>query len=169
MAFTFLNANGYDIGKSLLDEENIEFCREMISKHSDKIILPIDIVVARSIDANESRTVNLNEIADNEMGLDIGEGTIKLFEETLKDAKTIIWNGPVGVFEKEPFANGTKALCEILKDSEGTTILGGGDTASAAINMGYKEDCSHISTGGGASLELLEGKTLPGIEIIKEK
>ncbi len=169
MAFTFLNANGYDIGKSLLDEENIEFCREMISKHSDKIILPIDIVVARSIDANESRTVNLNEIADNEMGLDIGEGTIKLFEETLKDAKTIIWNGPVGVFEKEPFANGTKALCEILKDSEGTTILGGGDTASAAINMGYKEDFSHISTGGGASLELLEGKTLPGIEIIKEK
>ena len=166
MAYTFLKATGINIGKSLLDEESIEFCKEMLEKYKDKIILPIDSVNA--IDINESgRTSFINEIKDNEMGLDIGYNTVKLFKTYLENSKTIIWNGPVGMFEQEEFNKGTIGICEILKNLDATKIIGGGDTASAIVNLGYKDYMTHISTGGGASLELLEGKKLPGIEVIE--
>lgn len=166
MAYTFLKATGINIGKSLLDEDSIEFCKEMLEKYKDKIILPIDSVNA--IDINESgRTCFINEIKDNEMGLDIGYNTVKLFKTYLENSKTIIWNGPVGMFEQEKFNKGTIGICEILKKVDAIKIIGGGDTASAIINLGYKDYMTHISTGGGASLELLEGKKLPGIEIIE--
>ena len=166
MAYTFLKATGINIGKSLLDEESIDFCKEMLEKHKDKIILPIDSVNATDI--NESgRTCFINEIKDNEMGLDIGYNTVKLFKTYLENSKTIIWNGPVGMFEQEEFNKGTIGICEILKNLDAIKIIGGGDTASAIINLGYKDYMTHISTGGGASLELLEGKKLPGIEVIE--
>lgn len=169
MAFTFLKASGVNVGSSLLDSENIDFCKSMLDMYPDKIILPIDVVCSTSLDSNECRECFITDIKDNEMGLDIGTQTIKLFKQHLESSKTVIWNGPVGVFENELYSNGTKALCEILSNINAKTILGGGDTASAAINFGYKDKFTHISTGGGASLELLEGKSLPGIEIISDK
>ena len=170
MAYTFLKAAGFEIGKSLLDEENIEFCKKMLEEYSDKIVLPIDSVNALEINEDASfRQRFINEIKEDEIGLDIGYGTIKLFKNYLQDSKTIIWNGPVGYSELENFSNGTKGLLEVLKNSEATTIIGGGDTASAAINFGYEDALDHISTGGGASLELLEGKELPGIICIEDK
>lgn len=166
MAYTFLKATGINIGKSLLDEESIDFCKEMLEKYKDKIILPIDSVNATDI--NESgRTCFINEIKNNEMGLDIGYNTVKLFKTYLENSKTIIWNGPVGMFEQEEFNKGTIGICEILKNLDAIKIIGGGDTASAIVNLGYKDYMTHISTGGGASLELLEGKKLPGIEVIE--
>lgn len=170
MAFTFLKASGLPIGASLLDEENIEFCQRMLAEHGDKIILPIDCVCSTSLEeGNPSRECFISDIKDDEMGLDIGNASIKVFKDVLKDSKTIVWNGPVGVFEQEAYANGTKELCKYLSNLDAITIIGGGDTASAAINFGYKDKFTHISTGGGASLELLEGKDLPGISIIEEK
>ena len=169
MAFTFLKASGLDIGTSLLDEENLDFAFEMLEKYPNKILLPIDVVCSTSLEENEYRECFITDLKKNEMGLDIGSQTLKLFKQHLKDCKTVIWNGPVGVFEQEKYSNGTKTLCEILANMDSTIILGGGDTASAAINFGYKERFTHISTGGGASLELLEGKKLPGIEIISNK
>ena len=169
MAYTFLKASGINIGKSLLDEENIDFCKKMLEKYEDKIVLPIDSVNAKSVDDTNSRTCFINEIKEDEIGLDIGIQTVKLFRNYLVDSNTIIWNGPVGMFEKELFSNGTKSICEILKNLDCKKIAGGGDTASAVINLNYKDAFTHISTGGGASLELLEGKKLPGIEIIDEK
>lgn len=168
MAYTFLKAEGIDIGKSLLDEENIEFCKNMLEKYKDKIILPIDSVNSESTEGI-GRSCFINEIKDNEMGLDIGYNTIKLFKTYLENSKTIIWNGPVGLFENPEFAKGTIGLCDILKELDAVKIIGGGDTGSAIINLGYKDAMTHISTGGGASLELLEGKKLPGIEVIRDK
>ncbi len=170
MAYTFLKAKDIEIGSSLLDEENINFCKEMLEKYNDKIILPIDSIVSKEI-SNET-VVNEKFITDfmkDDIGLDIGSKTIELFKQYLDNSKTIIWNGPVGVFEMSNFEKGTRSLCEILKNNNGVTILGGGDTASAAINFGYKEAFTHISTGGGASLEMLEGKILPGVDIIENK
>ena len=168
MAFTFLKASGLPIGNSLLDEENIEFCKKMLEEHKDKIVLPIDVVCAENTEENtSSRECFINDIKDNEMGLDIGTASIKLFKQHIMDSKTVIWNGPVGMFELDKYANGTIKLCEALVESGCVSIIGGGDTASAAINFGFKEKFTHISTGGGASLELLEGKQLPGIEVIK--
>ena len=167
MAYTFLKASGINIGKSLLDEESLDFCKEMLEKYKDKIILPIDSVNATDIDS-EGRTCFINEIKEDEIGLDIGYNTVKLFKTYLENSKTIIWNGPLGMFEKEQFSKGTIGICEILKDINSIKIIGGGDTASAVVNFGYKEYMTHISTGGGASLELLEGKELPGIKIIEE-
>ena len=161
MAYTFIKASGINIGKSLLDQENIEFAKEMLEKYKDKIVLPIDSV---NKDSNGViRTCFINEIKEDEAGYDIGIQTIKLFRNYLLDSKTIIWNGPVGMFEESPFDNGTKEICNILKSIDAKKIAGGGDTASAIINLGYKDIFTHISTGGGASLELLEGKKLPGV------
>lgn len=170
MAFTFLKANGIEIGSSLLDEENIDFCKRMLEEYPDKIILPIDVVVGNEI-SNDAITSNkfITDMNKEDIGLDIGDATVELFTQTLSEAKTVVWNGPVGCFEYEKFANGTKSLCEFLSNLDATTILGGGDTAAAAISFGYKEKFSHISTGGGASLELLEGKVLSGVDIIDEK
>ena len=170
MAFTFLKASGLNIGKSLLDEEHLDFCKEMLEKHSDKLVLPIDCVVATEVSEDvNSRTCFINEIGEDELGLDIGHGTVKLFKQYLDDSKTVIWNGPVGVFEIDKFATGTKDLCEIINRENLISIIGGGDTAAAIIKFGYKDKMTHISTGGGASLELLEGKELPGIKCIDEK
>ena len=170
MAFTFLKASGLNIGKSLLDSEHLDFCKEMLEKHSDKLVLPIDCVVATEVsEESNSRTCFINEIGEDELGLDIGHGTVKLFKQYLDDSKTVIWNGPVGVFEIDKFATGTKDLCEIINREDLISIIGGGDTAAAIIKFGYKDKMTHISTGGGASLELLEGKELPGIKCINEK
>ena len=170
MAFTFLKAAGLPIGKSLLDEENIEFCKKILKEHEDKIVLPIDVVCSKSIEKpTDVRECFISDIKDDEIGLDIGAQSVKLFKQHINDSKTIIWNGPVGMFEEKAYEKGTKEICKALTESGAKTIVGGGDSASAAINFGYKEKFSHISTGGGASLELLEGKVLPGIDIINEK
>ena len=168
MAYTFLNAKGYNIGKSLLDVESINFCREMLEKYNDKIFLPMDSVVSKEI--NGDSIIKMNEEFDNDdIGLDIGIETIKKYSEILEKCNTVVWNGPVGMFEEEKYSNGTKSLLDKLSRLDNFVIIGGGDTASAAINFGYKNSFTHISTGGGASLELLEGKSLPGIEIIEDK
>lgn len=166
MAYTFLKALGKDIGSSLLDSESLDFASEMLNKYSNKIILPVDHVCASSI-SDDVPVEILDEIKG--IGLDIGPKTIELFKSYLLKSKTIVWNGPVGYSELEHFSKGTKALCEIIASTSAYTVVGGGDTAAAVIKMGYKNKFSHISTGGGASLELLEGKKLPGIEIIDDK
>ena len=166
MAYTFLKALGKDIGSSLLDSESLAFASEMLNKYSNKIILPVDHVCASSISDDVQYSV-LDEVKG--IGLDIGPKTIELFKSYLLKSKTIVWNGPVGYSELEHFSKGTKALCEIIASTSAYTVVGGGDTAAAVIKMGYKNKFSHISTGGGASLELLEGKKLPGIEIIDDK
>lgn len=169
MAYTFLKAKGYNIGASLLDEEKIDFCKNLLNK-TDKIILPVDSLVAKDLN-EESKVVTKNndEFNDNDIGLDIGPKTIDLFKSYIQKSKTIIWNGPVGYFEIPAFAGGTRALADSIINVHCTSIVGGGDTASALINMGYKEKFTHISTGGGASLELLEGKELPGIKVIEDQ
>lgn len=170
MAYTFLKASGIEIGSSLLDKESIDFCTEMLSKYNDKIILPIDSINAKEIKEDISaRECFINEIKEDEIGLDIGYNTVKLFKQYLEKSKTIIWNGPLGYFEIEKFSQGTKKICEVLKNIDAKKIVGGGDTAAAVIKFGYEDSVSHISTGGGASLEMLEGKKLPGIEIIENK
>lgn len=166
MAYTFLKALGKDIGSSLLDNESLAFASEMLHKYFNKIILPVDHVCASSISDDVPVEVS-DEIKG--IGLDIGPKTIELFKSYLLKSKTIVWNGPVGYSELEHFSKGTKALCEIIASTSAYTVVGGGDTAAAVIKMGYKNKFSHISTGGGASLELLEGKKLPGIEIIDDK
>ena len=170
MAFTFLKAEGIEVGSSLVDNDNIGFCKKIIENNSDKIILPIDVVTGLEInDDTASRTCFINEIKENEIGLDIGPQTVKLFSQYINDSKTIIWNGPVGVFEIDKFSNGTKKLCEIIAKVKNDSIIGGGDTAAAVNKFGYQDDMKFISTGGGASLEFLEGKGLPGVDIIDEK
>ena len=170
MSYTFLKSKGLEIGSSLLDEESIDFCKEMLNKYQDKIILPIDSIVSNTIENSEnSKEKFITDFNKEDIGVDIGSKTIELFKQYLDESKTIIWNGPVGIFEVKGFDFGTKSICEILKQNNGTTIIGGGDTASSAINLGYKDAFSHISTGGGASLEMLEGKILPGVDIIEEK
>ena len=168
MAYTFLKAKGLEIGKSLLDNDNISFCKDMLSKYGDKIILPIDSVVTDDLESHNT-ILEVSDIPSDMMGVDIGSKTVSLFKEYLDKSKTVIWNGPVGVFEVPEFSHGTKALLDVITSGSATTIIGGGDTGSAVTNLGYKDKVSHISTGGGASLELMEGKVLPGIDVIKEK
>ena len=169
MAYTFLKAKGLPIGKSLLDEENIDFCKKMLEEYPDKIILPVDSVNGKDISDESVSECSIDNIKEDDIGLDIGSSTVELFKKYLSNSKTIIWNGPVGYSEIEAFSLGTKKLCEILKNLNATKIIGGGDTAAAIINFGYSEYMTHISTGGGASLEYLEGKILPGIDIISDK
>ena len=162
MTYTFLKAKGINIGKSLCEDDYLDYCKELLSK-TDKIILPIDHVVSDSLESSSSHETS--EITDNEMGLDIGSKTIELFKEYIKKSKTIIWNGPVGVFENPMYKHGTESICSMFNKDQ-IVIIGGGDSASAVINLGYRDNVTHISTGGGASLELLEGKDLPGISVI---
>ena len=170
MAYTFLKSEGYEIGNSLIDYDSLDFCTKILKKYENKIILPIDTVNGLEIkESTSTSTCLINDIKEEEIGLDIGPKTIELFKNYIKKSKTIIWNGPVGYFEIEAFANGTKNLCEILKQSDAEVIIGGGDTGSAVNKFGYSDSYMHISTGGGASLELLEGRTLPGISIINDK
>jgi phosphoglycerate kinase len=171
MAYTFLKALGYNIGSSLLEADKVELAKEFLDKSNGKLVLPVDHIVADafSVDAN-TKVVGNEGIEDGWMGLDIGPETVKLFSSVLDGAKTVVWNGPMGVFELAPFANGTLEVCKAIAAQKGAmTVIGGGDSAAAAIQLGFKDEFSHISTGGGASLEFMEGKVLPGIAVIKEK
>ena len=170
MAYTFLKAKGINIGKSILDEENIDFCKKILEKYSDKIVLPVDNVVTEEYsNAVPYRTIPVDQINENEMGLDIGEETVKLFSETLGNAKMVFWNGPLGVYEFSNFTKGTEKLLEKLVNINAITILGGGDIVAAASKLGYKDKVSHASTGGGVTLEFMEGKELPGVVSIQDK
>lgn len=172
MAYTFYKAMGYEIGTSILDADNIELAKELIVKAEEagvKLLLPVDVVCAKEF-SNESEkiTVNREEMPADMMGMDIGPKTVELYKETLLAAKTVVWNGPMGVFEMPNFAVGTKAVAEILAESNAVTVIGGGDSAAAVEQFGLADQMTHISTGGGASLEFLEGKVLPGIAVIEE-
>ena len=177
MAYTFLAAKGYGVGTSLLDSEKIDYCRDMMKKAEEKgvkLLLPIDTVVAKEfpnpIDGPiEVETVDSDKIPADKMGLDIGEKTRALFAEAAKAAKTVVWNGPMGVFENPTLAAGTIAVAQALADSEAVTIVGGGDSAAACEQLGFADKITHISTGGGASLEFLEGLELPGIACLEDK
>ena len=168
MAFTFLKAEGYEIGTSLLDKDNIAFCTKIINKYPDKIILPVDVAVTTEYSNNEKyKTKDISSIEYNEMGLDIGPNTLELFKNYLSTAKTVIWNGPLGVYEFSKYKKNTDKLLEYITDNNIKTILGGGDIVAAYKNANLKNSVYHASTGGGATLEYLEGKKLPGLEAIK--
>ena len=173
MAYTFSKAMGGEIGDSLLDEERIDLARDMMKSAEEKgvkFLLPVDTVIANDFDnPTEIRTVDAGKIPAGWQGLDIGPKTIELFSEAVKSAKTVVWNGPMGVFEKPEFAKGTLAIATAMAESDATTIIGGGDSAAAVTQMGLAPKMSHISTGGGASLEFLEGKVLPGVACLKDK
>ena len=174
MMFTFLKAEGKNTGSSLLEADKVELAASLIKKAKEKnveLLLPIDTVVAKEFkNDTEFKTVSVDDIEDGWMGLDIGEASIKLFSDALVGAKTVVWNGPMGVFEMENFAKGTIGVCKAIAELSGAkTIIGGGDSAAAAIQLGFADKFSHISTGGGASLEYLEGKVLPGVDAISEK
>lgn len=173
MSYTFYKAMGLEIGTSILDADNIDLAKMLLEKASSlnvKFLLPVDIVCADEFSNDaKHKTYSRDKIPSDMMGLDIGEETIKLYSEEIAKAKTVVWNGPMGVFEMENFAKGTKAIAEALAVSDATTIIGGGDSAAAVEQFGLADKMSHISTGGGASLEFLEGKILPGISIIEEK
>ena len=173
MTYTFYKAMGLEIGKSILDADNIDLAKMLLEKATSlnvKLLLPVDIVCADEF-SNDAKyqTYSRDQIPSDMMGLDIGEETVKLYSEEIAKANTVVWNGPMGVFEMENFAKGTKAIAEALATSDATTIIGGGDSAAAVEQFGLADKMSHISTGGGASLEFLEGKILPGISIIEEK
>ena len=177
MAFTFLKAEGKEIGKSLVDDTKLDYCKEMMAKAEKlgkKLLLPVDAVVAASfpdpIDAEiPVENVSVDAIPDDKMGLDIGAESAKLYAEAVKSAKTVVWNGPMGVFENPVLAKGTTAVAQALADTDATTIIGGGDSAAAVNQLGFADKMSHISTGGGASLEFLEGKELPGVAAADDK
>lgn len=177
MAYTFLKAQGKEVGMSLVDDSKIDYCNEMMKKAETlgkKLYLPVDTVIAKEfpnpIDAPiDVKIVSVDAIPQDMQGLDIGEKTRELFASVIKDAKTVIWNGPMGVFENPTLAAGTKAIAAAMAEANGTTIIGGGDSAAAVAQLGYVDKMTHISTGGGASLELFEGKVLPGIACLNEK
>ena len=171
MAYTFFKAMGREVGLSLLELDRVELAKEIMEKAGDKLVLPIDNVVAKEFSNDAVATIVASDaIPADQEGLDIGPKTVELFAGYLKDAKTVVWNGPMGVFELPNFAKGTIGVCEAIANLEGaTTIIGGGDSAAAAISLGYADKFTHISTGGGASLEYLEGKELPGVAAISDK
>ena len=178
MAFTFIKAQGYEIGKSLVDDEKLQYCKDMLAKAKDKgceILLPVDAVCAASFpdpidDKNlPVKTVDINAIPSDMLGLDIGPKTQELFANAVKNAKTVVWNGPMGVFENPVLAQGTIAVAKALAETDATTIIGGGDSAAAVNILGFGDKMTHISTGGGASLEFLEGKELPGVAAANNK
>ena len=169
MAYTFEAAMGKKIGDSLLEEDYIDFAKKMLEKGKDKIVLPIDTVVAKEFKNDANAKVVEGDIEDGWMGLDIGPKSVELFSEVLKTAKTVVWNGPMGVFEMPNFAKGTNAIAKVLADIDATTIIGGGDSVAAVNQAGLGDKMSHISTGGGASMEFLEGKVLPGIAALTDK
>ncbi|EKZ3561717.1 MULTISPECIES: phosphoglycerate kinase [Listeria] len=171
MTFTFMAAQGQEIGKSLLEADKVELAKGLLEKAGDKLVLPVDAVVSKEF-SNDApfHTVDADKMPADEMGLDIGQATIDLFTKELQGAKTVVWNGPMGVFELSNFAKGTIGVCEAIANlTDATTIIGGGDSAAAAMDLGFADKFTHISTGGGASLEYLEGKELPGVASISDK
>ena len=171
MAYTFIKAQGKEIGLSLLEEDKIDFAKDLLENNGDQIVLPVDCKIAKEFSNDAKITeVSINEIPSDQEAMDIGPKTVELFNKELQGAHTVVWNGPMGVFEFSNFAKGTIGVCEsIAKLEDATTIIGGGDSAAAAISLGFEDDFTHISTGGGASLEYLEGKELPGIKAINDK
>ena len=170
MAFTFLKAAGFNIGDSLLEQDKIAYCKKLLEKHENKIILPIDIITSKEISENAKTNERfLGEIKDDEIGLDIGHKTTEVFKQYLEDSKTIFWNGPAGYFELKPFQNGTKSLLDIISKTKAYSVIGGGDSARAAKEFNYQDKIKHISTGGGASLAFLEGINLKALDLINEK
>lgn len=170
MTYTFYAAKGIDIGKSLVEEDKIDLAKSLIEKGGDKLILPVDSVTAPEFSNDVPNEIHEGAVPSDQMGLDIGPKTIELFANELKGAKTVVWNGPMGVFEMSNYAKGTIGVCEAIAGlTDATTIIGGGDSAAAAMELGFADQFTHISTGGGASLEYLEGKELPGVASISEK
>ena len=170
MAFTFLKAKGIDIGKSLLEEDSLEFCQKMIATYGDKLVLPVDVNVTTEFSEETPHHIcKVCEIGADEMAMDIGPETIAMMKEVLANAKTVFWNGPLGVYEMKEYQKGTNELLKTIANSSIHSVLGGGDIVAAASELGFKDKVSHASTGGGATLEFLEGKELPGIAIIQEK
>ncbi len=170
MCFTFLKAQGHEVGKSLLQEEMLSTCADLLARGGDRIVLPVDVVAASAFAADAAHdVVPIDAIPADRLGLDIGPESVKIFADAVSTAKTVFWNGPMGVFELAPFAAGTRGVAEAILAVDGFTVVGGGDSAAAVRTLGLKEDgFGHISTGGGASLEYLEGKTLPGIEALEK-
>lgn len=171
MAYTFMKAQGKEIGLSLLEEDKIDFAKDLLENNGDQIVLPVDCKVAKEFSNDAKITeVSIDEIPSDQEAMDIGPKTVELFNKELQGAHTVVWNGPMGVFEFSNFAKGTIGVCESIANlKDATTIIGGGDSAVAAISLGFEDDFTHISTGGGASLEYLEGKELPGIKAINDK
>ncbi|MBI5971833.1 phosphoglycerate kinase [Staphylococcus caledonicus] len=171
MAYTFLKAQGKEIGLSLLEEDKIDFAKELLESNGDQIVLPVDAKVAKEFSNDAKITeVSIDDIPADQEAMDVGPKTVELFSKELEDAHTVVWNGPMGVFEFSNFAQGTIGVCKAIANlKDATTIIGGGDSAAAAISLGFEDDFTHISTGGGASLEYLEGIELPGIKAINDK
>ncbi|MDK7115625.1 phosphoglycerate kinase [Staphylococcus pettenkoferi] len=171
MAYTFLKAQGKEIGQSLLEEDKIDFAKELLDKSGDQIVLPVDVKAASEFSNDaDIQEVSVDDIPEDREALDIGPKTVELFKQQIEGAHTVVWNGPMGVFELSNFAKGTIGVCEAIAElKDANTIIGGGDSAAAASSLGYGDKFSHISTGGGASLEYLEGKDLPGIDAINDK
>jgi phosphoglycerate kinase len=170
MCFTFFKAKGYEVGDSLVEDDYLEEARRLMDEAGDKLVLPVDVVVAdRMEEGAEIETVGVDQIPSGKMGLDVGRRTVGLFEEHISGAKTIFWNGPMGVFEIDAFAKGTEGVARVVASTAATSVIGGGDSVAAVSKLGLEDQMSHISTGGGASLEYVEGKDLPGVAALPEK
>ncbi len=173
MAYTFLYSLGHQVGRSLLEADKVEMAAELLRKAKEKkvvLLLPVDVVITSELTEDaETHVVDIDKIPEDMMAADIGQETVRMFGDMIRTARTVIWNGPMGVFEMKPFAEGTRKIAEAMAECKGTTIIGGGDSAAAVEQMGYAEQMSHISTGGGASLEFLEGKELPGVAVLDDK
>jgi len=170
MCFTFFRAQGYEIGNSLVEDDYLEEARRLMGEADERLILPVDVVVADAMEEGvETETVPVDAIPAGKLGLDIGHDTVALFEGHISDARTIFWNGPMGVFEIDAFAKGTEGVARAVADSEATSVVGGGDSVAAVNKLGLEDEMSHISTGGGASLEYVEGKELPGVAVLPGK
>ncbi|MDD4152612.1 MAG: phosphoglycerate kinase [bacterium] len=173
MAYTFLYSLGHQVGRSLLEADKVEMAAELLRKAKEKkvvMLLPVDVVITFELAEDaETHMVDIDKIPEDMMAADIGPETIRMFSDMIRTARTVIWNGPMGVFEMKPFAEGTRKIAEAMAECKGTTIIGGGDSAAAVEQMGYADQMSHISTGGGASLEFLEGKVLPGVAVLDDK
>jgi phosphoglycerate kinase len=170
MCFTFFRAQGYEIGSSLVEDDYVEEAKRLLDEAGDRLVLPVDVVVAERMEEGvKTETVGVDGIPQDQMGLDIGPETAGLFEGRLADAKTVFWNGPMGVFEIEAFAKGTEGVARAVAASGATSVVGGGDSVAAVSKLGLEDEMSFISTGGGASLEYVEGKELPGVAVLPEK
>jgi phosphoglycerate kinase len=169
MSNTFLKARGEEVAESLVEDESLDAARRLLDRGGDKLVLPLDVVVAEEFDADAQRkSVGTDEVLAGWRILDVGPKTIERFRQTLREARTVVWNGPLGAFELEPFSEGTKAIAKALADLDATTIVGGGETVTAVAQTGVADRLTHVSTGGGAFLEFMEGKDLPGVSVLQD-